>query len=546
MCFKEKIMEIALRNSLIHEGKADVGSVLGSLISENPEVKKKIGEVKPEVEKIVSEVNSMTVEEQEKEAKNRNVSTEVESKEERGLPELTHAEKGKVVTAFPPEPSGYPHLGHAKGALVNYLYAKEYEGKFILRFEDTNPKLAKKEFYDLQLEGFKWLGIEWDELVKISDNMEIFYDYAKKLIKEGFFYACSCPVDVMRDKRSKGEECEHRKQTPEDNLKIWNGMLSGKYDEGDVIIRFKGDLEHKNTTFRDPTMLKICKEPHPLQGEKYFVWPSYDFGTSVSDGHWGVTHRVRSKEFELRAPLQKKLQKLMGFKPTVIIEQARFNLKGVLSSKREIRKLIQEGEISGWDDPRLSTLASLKRRGFKPEAIRNFLLKMGLSKHESLVEWETLEKENRKIIDSVANRYFFVSEPVEIEIDQKFDETEAPLHPEDAERGKRKIPVSKKIYVEKKDFEKLKGNEVRLLHLCNIVLNKNSKVTSTELKDIPKIHWVSEGVPVKVVMNDASEKNGLAEPEFANVKKDEVFQFERFGFCRLDSREPLICYFTHK
>ena len=543
---EDKILELALRNSLIHEGRANAGSILGGLISHDPEIKNKIKEIKPVIDKIVKKVNKMSIEEQKKEAEKRGVSLEVEAKEERGLPALENAEKGKVVTAFPPEPSGYPHLGHAKGALVNYLYAEEYEGKFIIRFEDTNPKLAKKKFYEIQLEGYKWLGIEWDELVYISDNLDIFYDYAEKMIKNGHFYICSCPVDVMRDKRAKGEECEHRNQTPEENMKLWKEVLKGKYNEGDIVVRFKGDLNHKNTTFRDPTMLKICKEPHPRHGTKYFVWPSYDFGTSVSDGHWGVTHRVRSKEFELRAELQRHLQELLGFKPTIIMEQARFNLKGVLSSKREIRKLIKEGEIKGWDDPRLSTLAALKKRGFLPEAIRNFLLKMGLSKHESVVEWESLETENRKIIDSIANRYFFVSEPVEITLDKKFTMAEAPLHPDD-DRGVRKIPVGDKIYVEKNDFEKLKGKEVRLLHLCNIILDKKAKVTSTEVKAIPKIHWVSEeNVKVKVVMDDASEKEGIAEPDFSREKVDSLVQFERFGFCRVDSTKPRVCYFTHK
>ncbi|MCD6478223.1 MAG: glutamate--tRNA ligase [Candidatus Aenigmarchaeota archaeon] len=544
---EEKIFGLALRNSLIHNGKANPGSVLGSLISQNPEIKKKIKEVKPIIDEIVERVNAMSVEEQMKEAKKRKISLEVESKEERGLPPLPNAEVGRVVTAFPPEPSGYPHLGHAKGALINYLYAKMYKGKFILRFEDTNPKLVKEEFYKIQIDGYRWLGIKWDELVYISDHLETFYKYAEKLIKDGHFYLCSCPVEVMREKRAKGEECIHRNQTPEENMKLWKEMLSGKYNEGEIVVRLKGDLSHKNTAMRDPTMLRILRHAHPRHGDKYFIWPSYDFGTAVSDGHWGVTHRIRSKEFELRAELQNYIQKLLGFKPTIIIEQARFNLKGVPASKREIRKLISEGKIKGWDDPRLSTLAALKRRGFLPEAIRNFLLKMGLSKHESLVEWTALETENRKIIDPISNRYFFVSDPVEIVLDKKFKEAKAPLHPDDPKRGYRIIPVGQKIYVDKKDFEKFRGKEVRLLHLCNVVLDKKSRVTSTNIKDVPKIHWVSDkNVKVKIVMPDASVVDGLAEPDFAKEKTNNIIQFERFGFCRVDSENPRICYFTHK
>lgn len=544
---EDLIYDLALRNSLIHEGKAGSGPVLGGLISQKPDLKEKIREVKPLVDKVVKKVNLMSPQDQQKEAEKRGVSTEVESKEERGLPELPHAQKGKVVTAFPPDPSGYPHLGHAKGALVNYLYAREYGGKFILRFEDTNPKLVREKFYKIHQDGYKWLDIKWDELVYISDNLEIFYDYAEKLIKKGHLYLCSCPVEAMREKRADGEECEHRGQSPEENIMLWKDMLAGKYDEGQIVVRLKGEMESKNTAMRDPAMFKICKEKHPRHGTKYFVWPTYDFGTAISDGHWGVTHRVRSKEFELRAPVQNLIQELLGFKPTFIMEQARFNLKGVPASKREIRRLISEGKIIGWDDPRLSTLAALKRRGFTPEGIKNFLIKMGLSKHESIIEWEALEKENRKVVDPLANRYFFVSEPVEIEMDRDLKGAEAPFHPDDPGRGKRKIPAGLRLYVEKNDFEKLKGKEVRLLHLCNVKLDKKSKVTSLENKNIPKIHWIPENnIPVKIVMNDASVKDGKAEPDLLKEKIDSIIQFERFGFCRIDSTKPWLLYFTHK
>lgn len=546
MDLEQKIFDLALRNSLIHEGKANSGSVLGGLISQDPKIKSKIKEIKPVIDKIVAKVNKMSPDEQGKEAEKRGVSLEVEAKEERGLPALPDAQKGKVVTAFPPDPSGYPHLGHAKGALINYLYAKEYGGKFILRFEDTNPRLVKEKFYKIHLDGYRWLGIEWDELVYISDNLAVFYDYAEKLINKGFLYLCSCPVEAMRKNRADGSECGHRKQKPEENMKLWKEMLAGKYEEGEIVVRLKGDLQHKNTAMRDPTMFKICRDPHPRHGIRYFIWPSYDFGTAISDGHWGVTHRVRSKEFELRAEVQNYIQKLLGFRPTFIIEQARFNMKGVPASKREIRNLISEGKIKGWDDPRLSTLAALKKRGFVPEAIKNFLLKMGLSKHESVVEWESLETENRKIIDPVANRYFFVSEPVEISLDKKFTMAEAPLHPDD-DRGVRKIPVGDKIYIEKGDYERLKGKEVRLLHLCNVILGREAHVTSVEVKAVPKIHWVSDkNVSVKIVMDDATEREGLAEPNFTKEKLNSAVQFERFGFCRVDSTDPWVCYFTHK
>jgi glutamyl-tRNA synthetase len=304
-------------------------------------------------------------------------------------------------------------------------------------------------------------------------------------------------------------------------------------------------MNHKNSTMRDPSIMRIIDKDHPRTGKKYRVWPTYDFGTAVMDGLEGVTHRFRSKEFEMRDELQKYIQKILGFKETLIQEIARFNLEGVPSSGRIIRQMIAEGQLLGWDDPRLTTLMALRRRGFLPEAIKEFLVSTGISKTESTLTWEMLESFNRKHLDKKANRFFAVLDPVEIEIDGLPEKVEESLHPEYPERGKRTIPVGKVVYISRNDFEKYKGKKIRLIGLCNVILKKKCKNEGNEiLHEMPKIHWVSEpNVKIKVLMNDGKIVEMIAEPD---IKKVEGWaQLIRFGFVKLESKEKMLFVFTH-
>jgi len=277
----------------------------------------------------------------------------------------------------------------------------------------------------------------------------------------------------------------------------------------------------------------------------------YDFGTSLMDSWENVTHRMRSKEFELRKELQAFIQKTLGFPITYIDEIARFNLEGVESSGRIIREKIASGGLLGWDDPRLTTLMALKRRGFQPEGIREFLIATGVSKTESTITWDKFESFNRRVIEPIANRYFTVFDPVEISVENspKVTEVKEPLHPDHPERGSRIIPVNtNKIYISKEDFEKLKGKKVRLIGLFNIILDKNSKYVDNEIvQEMPKIQWVSEkSIPVSIVMDDGTVKKGIAEPDVSRLNVNDIIQFVRFAFCRLDDKKEMKFYFTHK
>ncbi|MBU5687963.1 MAG: glutamate--tRNA ligase [Candidatus Aenigmarchaeota archaeon] len=544
MKIEELARKYALINALEFSGKANVQAVIGKIIKEDESLREKIKDVAKIVAKIVKEVNALSLEEQKKEFEKLGI--KIEKKEEKKeLPDLPLAEFGKVITAFPPEPSKYPHLGHAKAALINYVYAKKYGGMFILRFEDTNPELAKKEYYDAILDGLKWLGIEFDKIDYISDHIERYYEFTEKLIKEEKAYVCLCKQEEIKKNRANGIGCEHREQSIGENLSLWKKMFN-EFKEKEATVRLRIDMNHKNTTMRDPSIIRIIDKEHPRTGKKYRLWPTYDFGTSVMDGLEGVTHRFRSKEFEMRDELQKYIQKLLGFKQTYIQEIARFNLEGVPSSGRIIRQMIAEGQLYGWDDPRLTTLMALKRRGFLPEALKEFLLSTGISKSESTLTWEMLESFNRKYLDQKANRYFAVVNPVKIEVNGLAKEVEELLHPDYPERGKRKIIVSKDIYIEKNDYEKYFGNVVRLIGLGNIKLGKKPEYVGNEiLQDMPKIHWVSEPfTKIKIMMNDGKILDAIAEP---NIKDcNDYVQFVRFGFAKLDSRKDMFFYYTHR
>ncbi len=549
---KKLILKYALANALEYGGRSNIQAVLGRIISEKPSLKNKIKQIAKEIKKTVDEVNSWDTEKQQ--AKYKKFGVKAKKRDEKPkdeLPELLNAKKGKVITAFVPEPSKYPHIGHAKSALINYLYAKKYKGKFILRFEDTNPELAKDEFYTAFMESLKWLGIKWEKVDYISDHIPKYYEATEKLLKENKAYICKCKQETTKKLRFEMKSCEHRDQSVKQNLELWKEMIE-KLKEGEVSVRLKISMEHQNPNLRDPTIMRIIEHQHPRTKSKYRVWPVYDFGTSLMDGWESITHRIRSKEFEMRTELQQFIQKSLGTKSPYIMEIARFNLEGVPSSGRIIREMIEKKELLGWDDPRLTTLIALKRRGFNPNGIKKFLLSTGISKSESTLTWDALESYNRSVIDPLANRYFMITEPVQIKIESSpsISFVEEPLHPEFPDRGKRRVPVNaNKIFIEKKDLEKFSGMKTRLIGLFNVMLAEEAKYVSQDVtSDTSKIQWISEkNVPISIVMNDGKVINGIVEPEVAKLKVDDIIQFVRFGFCRVDQIKPtLIFYFTHK
>lgn len=545
------IKKHALINAVEYSGKANAQAVLGKVIAEKPELKKDMASLGKEVGKIVKEINSWPLERQKKELEKFGKIEKPEKVEREGLPPLPNAEKGKVVTRFPPFPSGALHIGNMKAVVISYEYAKMYKGKFIVRVEDTDPDPTKikKGNVDLIKKDLEAMEIKPDVFYFCSSQFSKQYKYAEQLIKEEKAYVCTCKaITGTKEKMAVAKEaCEHRNHSVEENLKLFKKMFK-EFKEGEAVLRLKTDINDPNPALRDPVLFRIKEGINPTTGKRHKVYPTYNFNCAVEDHDSGITHILRGTEHTTNTEIQKKIYEAMKWKnfPTTI-NFGFLYMPGEKVHKRFIRDAIQEGKFDGWDDPRLGQyglIRALLRRGIKPQAIKNMIIEMGVNPQTVHFQWEKLYTENRKIIDSISNRYFFVGEPIEIALDKlPTRSVKAPLFP--GKRKYRKIPVTKKIFVDKIDFTQNRGKEVRLMHFCNIILDKKAKVTGKTLKDVPKIHWVSsKNVKIKVIMPDGREIEGLAEPEIKKVKPDQIIQAERIGFLRCDKKG--LFYFAHK
>ena len=548
---RDLIYKHALLIAVEHDGKADAQAVLGKVIAENPSLKACIKEIIPEIKKIVADVNSLSLDEQKDTLNRLGIKTEEKKIIQAGLPELPNATKGKVVMRLAPYPSGPLHIGNARMVVLNDEYAKRYNGKLILVFDDTigsEEKFIIPEAYKMIIDGLKWLGVKHHKVFYKSDRMKIFYQIAEQLINKNIAYVCECDAETLRNNRKEGISCKHRNHSIETNLKKWELMLKEKYNEGKAIVRLKTDMQHPNPAFRDRVLLRIAERNHPRVGKKYMVWPMLEFSWAVDDHLFNVTHILRGKDLVIEDMVEEFIWNIMVWDKSEILHYGLLNLDGVKLSKTESRKLIEKKTYKGWDDPRTWSLQSLEKRGIQPQAIRNFVVNMGLSLADVSFPVEILYAENRKLIDAQANRFFCVIDPVMISVKRtKVKSTKALIHPDFPKRGTRKIPVNaNKIYVERSDFENFHDNEVGLMNLFSVRLKKNSEMTSKDVKyEIQKIHWVSDtNVKIKIIMPDGKELEAFAEPSIKKVKKGDVVQFPRIGFARLDKN--MTFYFAHK
>jgi glutamyl-tRNA synthetase len=554
---KYMILKHVLINAVGHSGKARVGAVLGSMIAENPGFKTKIKELTPQIKKVVDEVNSWGLKKQK--AKMKKLRIKIEKKKGWvGLPALPKAKKGKVVMRIAPYPSGPLHIGNARMVILNDEYVKTYNGKLILVFDDTigsKKKFIIPEAYNLIQEGLKWLGVKTAKPIYKSDRLKIFYKYAKQMIEKDLAYVCTCPADTLRKNRREGVECDCRKMKPKENLKRWKGMLNGKYKEGEAILRLKTDMKHPNPAFRDRVLMRIADRKHPRTGKKYKVWPMLEFSWAIDDHELGITHVLRGKDLTIEDMMENYIWEKMGWKKAEFVHYGLLNIKDVKLSKTKSRIAIEEGNYSGWEDPRTWSMQSLRKRGIMPEAIRKFIVSLGVSLADIVIPKEILYAENRKIIDAKANRYFALLDPIKLSVKNapKIKGVKAPLHPDFPKRGKRKITVnSSKIYVDRTDFEKLYGQNVGLINLYTIKMERSRGKADFFSKEIRmedrKIQWVSEpNAKIKVIMPDGSAHKGIAEPDIKKVKMGDVIQLVRLGFCHVDKKgKETVLYFAHK
>jgi glutamyl-tRNA synthetase len=546
----------ALLNATKHDGKAELGAVIGRVLAEVPELRSDAGPVAKEAAAVLKKVNALSPQEQERLLKEKYPEAEThEPKQGRvGLPPLPNAVKGKTGFRLPPEPSGFMTVGHAMAFTINYLYKVEYDGELWLRFEDTNPRKVLPQYYDSFRKGISWLGIECDREKNVSDDMELIYENGRKLIDQGDAYACSCDEAKVKRLRFEGTPCEHRENSPESNIRTWEEMLAKKHKEGSFVIRFRGDMKSPNYSLRDTNLFRIISYPHPLTGTKYSLWPTYDLANAVEDEVCGITHVLRSSEF--RNELQQLIRDALKFRHLEVIQFSRFNFKGAPVAKRLLRPLVEKKLVSGWDDPRMPTVEGLRRRGILPQTIREFTQQVGYTKTEHEYDWSMLLSLNRKLLDPVSRRMFFVPDPVLLKVEGAPKRRAVlPFHPQN-DLGERTIQTEGEFYLASGDIGQMKkGSSFRLMDLYNVeVTTEGTKPKARYVGDevIPnsrKFQWVTPShSKVSVIVpgllflegdefNKASlvEVSGFVEEAAKSVKVGDIVQFPRFGFARLDS-----------
>lgn len=554
-----EILKHALQNAVAFNGKANRNAVLGKLLKEQPKLKENLNGLIDEIGRVVAEVNRLSGPEQRKKLQEIAPNAQDSRKPaRRELPELENAVKGKVVTRIPPEPSKYLHIGHALSFIINYLYAKKYEGKCILRFEDTNPATAKGEYISsMEADIRDYLRISPDKTLAVSNDMDKFYRYAEMLIGLGKAYVCFCSQERARELRHGGEMCSCRAKEKEQNMQEWKGMVSKKYREGECTLRLAGDMQSQNHAMRDPALFRITYHEHYLHKGKYCAWPLYDFENAIEDGTSNVTHILRSIEFgEMRVELQDCLKELLRLPRQTVVQYGRFNVIGATTKGREIREMVESGKYIGWDDPRLVTLSALKKRCIQPETLHELALEVGMSRAQTNIDFSVISAINRRLLDPKTRRYFFIKEPAHVAVEgAPKQEASIKMHPSDESMGTRKYNVHERFIIEKSDLELIENGELARLMDCLNFRKKGKKLVFESLdyddfrgKGKRIIHWVpaEHSVKAEVMMPDAKIIRGLAESGTEKLSEGDIIQFTRFGFCMLDDRKKMLFRFGHE
>ncbi len=556
---KDKILAYVLKNAIEHEGKAMIGPVISSLFQEGLK-KEQIKNIIKDINKTINEVNSLNIEKQkDKFSKLADIIKHREIRED--LPDLPKISKN-MVFRLAPFPSGALHIGNAKTYLLNDLYAEKYKARILLIMDDTIGSKEKQivpEAYKLITDAFDWLDIKYKKPIYYkSSRLEIYYKYALELLKKQKVYVCSCSQEILRENRKRGRECECRNKNMKEQIRRWKLMFDKKTKPGSFTVRIKTNMKHKNPAFRDRVLFRISDREHPCIGKKYKVWPLLEFSWAIDDHLLGITHIIRGKDLMIESEMEKYIWKLFGWPIPEIINMGLIRIEGIEGakiSKSKAQKEVREGKFIGWHDPRTWSIQSLKRRGFLPQAIKEFVRQTSLTQHDIVVPIDSLYAINRKMLDKQADRYFFIAEPVKLKIKNmpKISKIKAKLHPD--KKAEREIKIDKDIYIAKQDYEKFKGQEIRLLNLFNIRLNKdkstNAEFISKENKNIQKLQWVSQNIKTRILMPGGKWTVGLAEKNIQNLKQGQIVQFERFGFCRLDKKpknknSEYEFWYTHK
>lgn len=562
MTLKEDAYRYAVKNAFEHKGKADLGAVIGKVMALHSEVK--IVNVVPEIRKQVEIVNRMSIEALEAEYQKYSGSFELKTRKGReGLPELDWSEKEKVVTRFAPNPSGSFHFGHARAALLDWEYAKKYNGKFILRFDDTDPKtkVPLEDAEEKYLNDLKWLGIKPDAIFYASDRLEIYYSYLKKLIKNGKAYVCKCETEKWRKLAKEKKACICRNSKPKENLKAFEEMKLGKIKEGEAVLRLKTDLNHKDPSVRDFWIAKVVDKPvHPRVKGKH-LWPSYNLASAIDDKEMGISLIIRGQEHSQNKTKQEFIYKYFSWNYPHTIHFGRIKLEGAVAGKSKVKKALELGELKDLEDPRIASIEILKRRGITAEAVKEIILGLGTKSSDATVSIDSLYNANKKFIDSESDRVEFIQQPFKLEVQySKQLVAKLPVHEEFPEKGEKEYEINEGtqvFLVPKKELLEVKEGDVfRIRNVYNARLKKLGKgFAVSEFVGLGKIDkkildWVLEehSLKAEIVMPNGAKKYGLVEEYVREKKKDEHVLLEKFGYARIDriGEKSVSLWFSHR
>ena len=549
----------ALQNAVKHDSAPKSGTVIGTVLGKHPEFRSRAKELGPLAGKAIAEVAAMSAAERRsrlEELAPELVAELTETHEKsRELPALEGAENG-VVMRFAPNPSGPLHLGHARASVLNDYYVKRYGGRYVLRVEDTDPRRVDPEAYAMVLEDIEWLGLGITDIVYQSDRLDIYYDWCRRLIELGGGYVCVCDSERFRELKLKGKACPCRERTVEENLELWQKMLDQEFYEGDATVRVKTELDHPDPAMRDYSAMRIVNAPlHPRVDAT--VFPLMNFSVAVDDHLLGITHVIRGKDHIANTRRQRYLFDYFGWKPPVYRHYGRMGISGVVLSTSGMREGIKSGLYTGWDDIHLGTMRAIARRGIEPEAVRNAMIDIGIGETDISFSWENLYARNKELVDPKANRYFFVPDPVEATVEgAPPHEAHAALHPGDPSRGARILATAGRVLLPRADIEG--RSMVRLKDLYNVrivwdgdephVSYAGDSLEEARSEKAPIIQWLPADtkIPCTLLRQDGS-LEGFCEPLVAG-ERDNVVQFERIGFARIDSVEDgrVSAYFAHR
>ncbi|HLC81802.1 MAG TPA: glutamate--tRNA ligase [Candidatus Nanoarchaeia archaeon] len=564
---KAIILKHCLKNALDFNGKINPKVVLGLALRDNPDLRKDVPTVLNEIEKTAAEVEKLSLE-QIKDKLKQTAPELLKPQKEKAqlgpLKPLPNAKPGKVVLRIAPSPSGPLHIGHAYGASLNHEYAKMYNGKLILRIEDTNPETIYPPAYNMIEEDVRWLtDNQVAEVVLQSSRLGLYYDYAEKLVQQGNAYVCTCDADRWRVLKNEGTACPCRSLEPKEQT-IRYAQMFNEYAEGEAVLRAKTDIAAKNPAMRDFGLMRIVEHVHPKTGKEQRVWPLMVFSVAVDDHDQGITHVLNGKDQADNAEKEKFIIKALGWKPPEYRHWGIINFIGFEVSKTKTKLAIEQKEYSGWDDIRLPFLLALKRRGYQPGAFRKYALDIGLSLNDKTVSmlefWKNIDAFNREIIEPIAKRYFFIDRPREVQIRSLKDrKVQIAFHPDHYEQGYRTLNVSDMAYISEKDFKTLaEGYTHRLMDLCNFEVKGNIYwKTSDRYEDYKTaankgriIHWVpkEENIATELILNSGIKVSGLAELNLSAAKEGDIVQLERLAFCRIDKIEKrkVTLWYLHK